>query len=537
MATSPPPAAGAAGPPRAAAPLARAWALVERLFDALYGSRWNPLHQTGNVAVLAFLVCLATGVFLFLFYEIADPHGSVAAIEGRIFLGGWVRSIHRYAADLALVAVLVHLVRKFVQGQTWGPRALAWLSGVALLGVVLACGWTGLVLVWDTQGQRIAVEGARLFDLLPIFAEPISRMFAGDAPVPRAFFFMNLFAHVALPLGIAALVWLHLVRVARPALLPPRPLRRGILAAILVWSALSPVPLPPAADLGALPGEIPTDLLYAFWLPVAGRLPPPVHLALWAAGFALLASLARLWRPRRAIAVSTVDEDRCSGCTHCYHDCPYEAIQMVRRERPSRQTSDLVARVDPSLCVGCGICAAACAPMGIGPPGRTGRDQLALVRGWSEETAPSGRQVLVLACGNGWGGARAALAAPGRALRLGGCSGSLHTSVVEQCLRRGAAGVAILACPPRNCSFREGPKWAEARLFAGREAELPVRVDRRRVLFLARSPGELGFVLRELAEFERRLAALGSDRPPADEIEPECDREAERRLLAEWAGG
>ena len=33
--------------------------------------------------------------------------------------------------------------------------------------------------------------------------------------------------------------------------------------------------------------------------------------------------------------------------------------------------------VNPDLCVSCGICAASCAPMGVGPPGRTGRDQLA----------------------------------------------------------------------------------------------------------------------------------------------------------------
>ncbi len=531
------PASGSAGPPGAARALAALWNPIERLFDVVYSSRWNPLHQSGNVAIVGFLMSLVTGVYLFLFYKIGDPHASVAAIEGRIFLGSWMRSIHRYSADLAMVAVVVHLVRKLIQGQTWGPRALAWLSGVALLGVVLACGWTGLVLVWDTQGQRIAVEGARLFDLLPIFSEPISRMFAGDQPVPRAFFFMNLFAHVALPLGIAALLWLHLVRVARPALLPPKPIRYGVIATILGWALVAPVPLPPAADLGALPGTMPTDLLYAFWLPVAQRLAPLLHLALWVASFGTLASLAWLWRPRRAIAVSTVDEDHCSGCTSCYQECPYEAIAMVRRNHPSRQTSEFVARVDPALCVGCGLCAAACAPMGVGPEGRTGRDQLAEARAFLEETPPSGRQVVVLTCRNGWQGALGGLAAPGRAIRPGGCSGSIHTSVIELLLRRGVKGVAIVSCPPRNCSFREGPKWLEARLHDGVEAELHERVDRRRVAVLSRSRGELGLVQLELAAFEQRLAELQIETEAQVEIVPECDQNAALEALAEITRG
>ena len=43
-------------------------------------------------------------------------------------------------------------------------------------------------------------------------------------------------------------------------------------------------------------------------------------------------------------------------------------------------SAGMVARVDPDLCVSCGICAGSCAPMVVGPPGRSGRDQLAQVR-------------------------------------------------------------------------------------------------------------------------------------------------------------
>jgi Pyruvate/2-oxoacid:ferredoxin oxidoreductase delta subunit/coenzyme F420-reducing hydrogenase delta subunit len=297
------------------------------------------------------------------------------------------------------------------------------------------------------------------------------------------------------------------------------------------------VAVAPAADLRALPGEVPTDFFFAFWLPVARRLPALAHAALWIAAAAGLASLAWLWRPRRPIAVSSVDEDRCSGCTQCYQDCPYEAIAMVRRERVSRQTSELVARVDPALCVGCGICAGSCAPMGVGPAGRTGRDQLVAARELADAVGPAGRQIAVLACRSFAAEAAAILAAPGRHFVDTGCSGSVHTSVVELLIRRGFGAVALLTCPPRNCNFREGPKWLEARVHAGREAELQPRVDRRRVVLAAFSLAELGALRARLAELERTVAELEVEREELVEIDAECEIEPDASPLAEAAHG
>jgi ferredoxin len=530
---SPLAAVGSAGPPRLGVTLGRLFSPLDRLFDRLYGSRWNPLYQTGNLAVLFFLTTLSTGVYLFLFYKIADPHGSVAILRERIWFGAWARSIHRYSADLAVASVGLHILRKLIQGHTWGPRALSWLSGVVMLGLVFACGWTGLVLVWDVQAQQIAIAGARIFDLLPIFSEPISRTFAGLEPVPSSFFFMNLFFHVALPLGLAGGLTVHVARLSRPALLPPKPIRRAALVAVALLALVWPVALPPAADLAALPGEIPTDFFFAFWLPLAQRLPPLGHLALWLLFLGGLASLTRLWRPERGIRASKVDEDHCSGCTTCYQDCPYDAIEMVRRERPSRQTSEYVARVDPSLCVGCGICAGSCAPMGVGPGRRTGRDQLAQARQFAESTPPTGREVAIFACGNGAAWNESALAGPGRVFFPTACSGALHTSVIELLLRRGYAGAYLLTCPPRNCYFREGPKWLAARLFEGREAELAERVDRRRVALASFTSSEIGALRADLAAFEARLVHLGVVPETELDLVAACDPDEAARVIRE----
>src|SRR5690606_40641265 len=172
-----------------------------------------------------------------------------------------MRTVHRYASDVFIVAAVLHLVRIFAQSRSWGPRVVAWLSGLMLLGAGLVCAWTGFVMAWDSFGERLAREGARLLDVLPIFSEPLARLFAGDRPLPSAFFFVNLFVHIGLPLAMGALLWLHVSRVARPVLLPPKRITWTIVRVLALAAVLPPAPLGPAADPFRLPAHTPLNLL------------------------------------------------------------------------------------------------------------------------------------------------------------------------------------------------------------------------------------------------------------------------------------
>ncbi|PKL90699.1 MAG: hypothetical protein CVV20_06120, partial [Gemmatimonadetes bacterium HGW-Gemmatimonadetes-1] len=212
--------------------------MADAIMNRLYGWRRNPLHQSGTIAVAMLLLLLLTGLYLVFLYRVGSPAASVAALAEDQWLGSWIRSLHRYSSDLFVLAALVHAFRLWAQRRTWGTRSLAWLSGLLLLGMGLACAWTGFVMVWDSFGYRLAVAGGRLFDVLPILSEPVSRIFAGDAPVPSAFFFVNLFLHIALPLAMGIGLWLHVSRVARPVLLPPKPLLWGTVIALTVLSVL-----------------------------------------------------------------------------------------------------------------------------------------------------------------------------------------------------------------------------------------------------------------------------------------------------------
>jgi quinol-cytochrome oxidoreductase complex cytochrome b subunit len=114
-------------------------------------------------------------------YRVGAPYESVQAIQAQALAGRWLRALHRYAADVAVLAAALHVFRMWAQGRSWGPRTLAWLSGLVLLFLLFVSGWTGYVMVWDEHALILAREGARLLDALPVFAEPLARAFSGSA--------------------------------------------------------------------------------------------------------------------------------------------------------------------------------------------------------------------------------------------------------------------------------------------------------------------------------------------------------------------
>ena len=91
---------------------------ADRLFDRVYSSRYNPLYRSGTLASLCLAIALATGVYLLFVYEIGRPYESVEAIQRDVWLGRWIRALHRYASDAAVAAVLLHVLRLLIQGKT-----------------------------------------------------------------------------------------------------------------------------------------------------------------------------------------------------------------------------------------------------------------------------------------------------------------------------------------------------------------------------------------------------------------------------------
>ncbi|HET9440345.1 MAG TPA: hydrogenase iron-sulfur subunit [Longimicrobiales bacterium] len=488
-------------------PSFRLLARVDRWVNALYGSRYNPLYHSGAIAIALLIVLIATGVYLLFFYRIGAPHESVGRITDQVFTGRWIRGVHRFASDAVLVAAAIHAFRMFAQRRTWGPRALAWVSGIVLVGGILVSGWTGYVLIWDNHALLLASEGARFLDALPIFSESIGRSFVGERAIPEGFFFLNLFVHIALPLSLGLILWLHVARVARPVLMPQRRVTYGICGALLILALVWPITHAPAADPLTLPSNVPLDWFYGFWLPITASL--PVWFVYLVGGAITLAVIAIPWltRPRVSAlpAPAEVNERACTGCEQCVHDCPYDAIEMVPR---SENHEGFVAQVKTDLCTACGICIGSCPPMAIGPLGMTARDQLADVRTFLAQESPDERDVVIVGCT--WSAARAEAERTGARFFPVPCVGALHSSTVERLLRGGAGGVLVVGCPEHDGRTREGVTWTEERLFEGRKAELKERVDRRRVRLTQAALSETTLLHAAALSFAQEIEALAA---------------------------
>ncbi|MDP6700488.1 MAG: cytochrome b N-terminal domain-containing protein, partial [Candidatus Latescibacteria bacterium] len=414
--------------------LARAVVPINHYFDRLYQSQYNPFYRSGTLAVGLLALIFLTGLYLLFFYDVGAPYQSMQAIQGQAWVGRWMRALHRYATDACMVAVVYHILQNQIQGKTWGPRTLAWVSGVLLLIVLMISAWTGYVMVWDTQGQLLALAGAKMMQSMPFLRDALGQAFNGSTPVGASFFFMNLFLHIVLPLGMIFGLWVHTARLARSVWFPRKPIIWVSSLALLALSVLWPAPLLPEADLFALPGTVEVDWFFAFWLPVFSAWSPLYSLLFICLLLAILVSLPWWWKPRadKMPQPSNNDEDLCTGCRQCSVDCPYEAISMV--PRPAGDTRMPHSRVDPAVCVSCGVCAASCDELAIGPPQSAGPVQLLQLEQFGAFGTASEGDVVVVVCRHNPGAQQhlETYAAGREGVRVypTGCIGTLHTRIL-----------------------------------------------------------------------------------------------------------
>lgn len=333
--------------------------------------RWLPhelnlLSHSGAAANFCLLVALFSGVLLLFWYapSVQLAHASLESIQGRT-LGGWVRALHRYSSDLAMLLVLLHAFRSFAASKFSGSRTLAWVSGVFMLAFLWLIGWTGFWLVWDQPAQQVATLSMRFFDLLPIFPEPLSSLHLADRLVPSLLFFVVFFGHMLLPLLLVVGLVIHVIKLSHVRLFPRTGLMliTGISLAVVSW--LLPAPLDPPAEMAIVPEQMTVDAWYLTPLALGLRFQ---DLGLWAVVLMVLVlAFAVPWifgSPQKGATFTkagqtVVSERRCDACEQCVRDCPFDAIRMVERG-PTRLPFPTVAWVDPERCVGCAVCVGSC---------------------------------------------------------------------------------------------------------------------------------------------------------------------------------
>ena len=88
---------------------------VEALFNRAFGDRLNPYYHLGSLTFFLFWIVAGTGLYLFAFFD-TSVTGAYQSVEGlthrQWFLGGIVRSVHRYATDAMVVIMVIQMVKK-----------------------------------------------------------------------------------------------------------------------------------------------------------------------------------------------------------------------------------------------------------------------------------------------------------------------------------------------------------------------------------------------------------------------------------------
>lgn len=477
---------------------------LDRIFNWFYSSDYNPIYRSGTIAIAFLFILIVSGIYLTFFYRLSEPYEALSALQSNLWLGQWVRSLHRSASDLFIISVLFHVFRMIIQGKAWGPRTLAWLTGVLLLIFLLISGWTGFILVWDQQGQSVAIALAKILDSLDIFADPIGRSFSGAEPPPASFFFLILFIHIVIPLGMIFGLWVHTSKMARATWLPHKKLLWGMVLVLTSFSFLSPTPLAPKADLLSSLSSYPVNIYYNALLPWIHKNPNLVfYFSLL--GFLALALMPWWYKPKKEKRPlpSYNKQEHCQGCTQCVQDCPYEAIHMV--PRTAGVGSAEVAEVKPWLCVSCGICSASCAPFTMGPEGRKAGDQLEAARKFLSELKTNGKnlkdQILVIGCGlQGMvlhGLKNFAHSEEGFIVYPVQCTGTIHANVYGY-FSFNFKKVIIVNCPPRNCTNKDAADLLEARLSGKIEPTLPREEQRDSILTIPIGDGEENILYQKL---------------------------------------
>jgi quinol-cytochrome oxidoreductase complex cytochrome b subunit len=118
----------------------------------------------GGLSFYLFLVLTVTGILLMFYYRPTSllAYQDMKDLTFAVTLGGFLRNMHRWAAHLMVVVVILHMVRVFLTGAYKPPREYNWVVGVILLVMTLFLSYTGYLLPWDQLALWAVTVGAQM---------------------------------------------------------------------------------------------------------------------------------------------------------------------------------------------------------------------------------------------------------------------------------------------------------------------------------------------------------------------------------------
>jgi quinol-cytochrome oxidoreductase complex cytochrome b subunit len=208
--------------------------LFERLgFDDLQylaAKKRVPIHRTsifyflGGMALFLFVVQVITGTLLSLYYKPSPDQAfeSVRAIMTEIEFGWLIRSVHSWSANLLIGVLFLHLLTAYIMRAYRRPREFTWFTGLALLAMFLAFGFSGYLLPWNELSFFATSVGTKITEYVPLVGHPLKLLARSGEEVTGDTLARFYSLHVViLPLAVLAILGVHLYLVQKHGMSVP----------------------------------------------------------------------------------------------------------------------------------------------------------------------------------------------------------------------------------------------------------------------------------------------------------------------------
>ena len=184
----------------------------------------NWAYTLGSATLLVVLNQFITGILLTIYYS-PSPQDAYASVEFITFdvTAGWlIRGLHHWGASAMVVLAVAHMVRVILHGAYKFPRELTWFTGVFLLLITIAFGFTGYLLPWDQKAYWATTVGTRMAGIFPVLGDWLLRMARGGEELTAVTLTRFFAVHVwVLPALLLSFLGLHMYLIVRMGISAP----------------------------------------------------------------------------------------------------------------------------------------------------------------------------------------------------------------------------------------------------------------------------------------------------------------------------
>jgi len=180
--------------------------------------RMSYLYCLGGVAFTLVIMLVLTGMMLSLYYVPSENEAfhSVVRITQEVKLGGLIRAMHKWSANLLILFILLHMLRVVVHKAYRPPRELNWIAGFMTLLIALSSGFTGYLLPWNQKAYWATVVGTNMASTIPFFGRHILLLVRGGPEISGVTLVRFYGLHVLwFPMAMGLLLWVHFHMIKR----------------------------------------------------------------------------------------------------------------------------------------------------------------------------------------------------------------------------------------------------------------------------------------------------------------------------------